>query len=132
MSYIHYTFPDAHQSYRLVSGHAPTYALLHMRVLFPFRTARSPSLLHAGDVKFCPLNGRTFSCTGVVTVSQENVDGGQLLGEVTVTSRPVTSDDVVGDSFSLSVSLDGNFAVVIGMLTGVFCCCNRHTQLTHA
>lgn len=70
--------------------------------------------VHADDEYFCPSRGRIFTCTGVVFVEQENVDEGEIFHDISVSSRPIYSDDAVGDTFNLHTPLEGNSAIGIG------------------
>lgn len=55
-----------------------------------------------------------FSCTGIVSIEQENLNEGEIFHDVSVSSRPVYGDDAVEDTFKLYTPLDGNSAILIG------------------
>lgn len=73
-----------------------------------------PSTPRTGDDYFCPLKGRVFNCHGVKYTTQQDVDSGEMLSEISVSSYPLYGSDVVGDSFRLVTQVVGNYAVSIG------------------
>lgn len=67
-----------------------------------------------GDDHFCPLDGDTFTCSGVKYISQEHVDMGEVVHESTVSANPLYSEEVVEVSSSLHTPLLGECAISIG------------------
>lgn len=82
-------------------------------------TAKTPDVprtsrlrLFQGERSFCPAE-HVFTCTQVVTITQEDVDAGILSGNVEITAVNPEGDNITTSSSS-TVPLDGTPSVVLG------------------
>ncbi|CAM9230892.1 unnamed protein product [Scytosiphon promiscuus] len=67
----------------------------------------------SGDDYFCPLEGHTFTCTAATSITQENMDDGQLYHDVGVTAEEHSGDGVLEERYQLYTPLDGDSAFQI-------------------
>lgn len=55
-----------------------------------------------------------FTCTAVISVTQENMDDAEIYHEIKVTAEPSSGGETITDHYHLHIPLEGDSSILIG------------------